>query len=47
MATKKEARKSALKALLSKRFKGSKPEGEETKAHEKTESPAFEKKEVN
>lgn len=55
MATKKEARKGALKEMLAKRFgktdkfsslkKGlkMKPEAGETKAHEKSESPSFEK----
>ena len=36
MATKKEARKGALKAMLAKRF-GSKSEDKETAAHEKAE----------
>ncbi len=45
MATKKETRKAALKDMLAKRFKGSKPEGKETAAHEKSESPSFEKAE--
>ena len=56
MATRKEARKGALKEMLAKRFgktdkfsslkKGlnkTKPEGEETKAHETSETPKFEK----
>lgn len=47
MATKKTAKKSALKEILAKRFKGSKPEGEETMKHEKSESPSFEKKETD
>ena len=39
MATKKEARKGALKAMLAKRFGSkSKDEGKETAAHEKAEA---------
>lgn len=42
MATKKEARKGALKAMLAKRF-GSKSEDKETKGHEKAECSKGEK----